>query len=105
VGVADPGTEEPVQDERQDRHADIPVVPRHGAGLDGPAQPIADDEIGAGLQASHEIRDLRKIVGVVGIGHHQVTSPGGGETGQEGRAVPFQLLVDHPCPFAGRDLD
>ena len=75
VSVIDPGVEEDVEQARQQRVADIAVMPRHRAGLDA-AHTVADHKISAGLELGEEPRGLGEVVGEVAVGHQNVVTVG-----------------------------
>ena len=73
VGVVDAGAEQQVEEARQQRVADVAVMPRHRARMDV-LHPVADHHVGAVLQLGDEARDLVEVVGEVGVGHHDVSA-------------------------------
>jgi hypothetical protein len=103
VGVAHAGAEEEVEDPRQHGVADVAMQPGHGARLDV-VHAVAHHQLGAVLELCHEAGDLTEVVGEIGVGHHDVLAPRGGEARQVGTAVAPPALEDHPCPGRLGDL-
>ncbi len=103
MGIAHAGPEEEVEDSRQHGIADVAVQPWHRAGLDV-VHAVAHDQLGACLQLRDEARDLAEVVGEIGVGHHDVLAPSGGEARQIGASVAASGLEDDPCAGRLRDL-
>ncbi len=97
VGVADGRAEEEVQDAGQDRVADVPVVPGHGAGADAALEAVAHDQLIAGAEALDERVDGAEVVGIVGVAHDDVLAAGSGNARLQGRAVTALGGMDHPA--------
>ena len=102
VRVIDPGLEQQVEEPRQQRVADVLVMPWHRARVDV-LHPVADHHVRAVLQLGDEPRDLLEVVGEIGVGHHDVTPAGGAEARQVGASVAADGLVDDDRSGFGGD--
>ncbi len=99
VRVAHPRVEEQVQEARQQRVADVAVMPGHRARVDV-LHAVADDHVRAVAQAGQEAGDLLEVVCQVGVGHDDVLAVRRRETGAVGAAVAARRFVHHPRPRA-----
>ena len=94
VGVIDPGPEQQVEKAREQRVADVAVMPGHRARVDV-LHPVADHHVGAVLQLGEEVRDLAEVVGEIGVGHHDVATSCHSEPRHVGASIAPLWLVDH----------
>ncbi len=96
MGVVNTGAKQEIEKARQQRVADIAVMPGHRAPVDV-LHPVTDHHVGAGLELGQEPRYFRKVVGQVRVGHHDGAAAGGPQAGQIRRAIPAARLVDDAC--------
>ena len=103
VGVAHAGAEEEVEQARQDRVADVAVVPGHRAGFDV-LHPVAHHQLRSAVELADEVGDLIEVVGQVGVRHDDVVAASRGKPGQICAAVAAAALDDHARACAGGEL-
>ena len=96
VRIAHAGVKQQVQKAREQRIADIAVMPRHRARLDV-LHAIAHHQIGARLQLGEKPWNLVEVVGEIRVGHHDVLAPRRREPRQVGAAIAPDRLVNHVC--------
>jgi hypothetical protein len=99
VKIARGRMEEEAPDAREQRVADVPVLPRHGAGSKATQEPVAHHEIGAGRQRRDEGVQPREIIAVVRISHDDEPAAGSERAEVERGAIAANLDLDNACAF------
>ena len=102
MGVRHARAEEEVQDPGQHGVADVAMQPGHRPRLDV-VHAVAHHQLCTGPQLGDETRDLAEVISQIGVRHHDVVAPRGGEAGAVCRAVAAPGLKDHAR--AGRLCD
>ena len=98
------GMEEDLADGREDRIADVMVLPGHGSGLDAALKAVAHDQVVPLAQFGNEAVEAFEVVAHVRVGHDAVASARGGDCAVERRAVAANGDGDDARAHAGRNL-
>src|SRR2546429_9459649 len=101
MGIADRGAIERVEKARENRVPDT-ADNRHGTGLDT-VHPIAHHEVCAGIELTHEARNLREVICQVCVDHDYVVTRGSGKAREVRPTVAAARLIDDGRAGAARD--
>src|SRR5206468_9135813 len=97
VSVADAGTEKEVEDSRENRVANVAVLPWHCAGRNAALEARAHAKIGAITKLADHLDAVEEIVAPVRVAHQQIFAMGLLAAADQSSAISSIDHADYTC--------